>query len=85
MGKVYIVVEQYLGKTLSASEMQTVMFFYDELKFSIDLIDYLFDYCVGRGKKEFRYIEKVALSWADAGITTPKEASNHTGNADYNM
>lgn len=76
------VVEQYLGKTLSASEMQTVMFFYDELKFSIDLIDYLFDYCVGRGKKEFRYIEKVALSWADAGITTPKEASNHTGKYD---
>lgn len=76
------VVEQYLGKTLSASEMQTVMFFYDELKFSADLIDYLFDYCVGRGKKEFRYIEKVAISWADEGITTPKEASNHTGKYD---
>jgi len=69
------VVEQYLGKTLSPSEIKTLLFFYDELQFSAELIDYLFDYCVGRGKRDFRYIEKVALSWKEEGITNPKMAA----------
>ena len=46
------------------------------------MIDYLIQYCVGRGKKDFRYIEKVALSWAEAGITTPGQASKLAGKYD---
>lgn len=69
------VVEQYLGKTLSPSEMKTILFFSDTLHYSVDLIDYLIQYCVERGKKDFRYIEKVAISWAEEGITTPKQAA----------
>ena len=34
----------------------------------------LLQYCVDRGKKDFKYIEKVAVSWAEDGITTPKQA-----------
>ncbi len=69
------VVEQYLGKSLTVSDVKTVLFFSDELGFSNELIDFLFDYCVGRGKKDFRYIEKVAISWKEQGITTPKQAA----------
>lgn len=72
------VAEQYLGKTLSVSEIKTIFFFYDRLHFSIDLIDYLIQYCVDRGKKSFRYIEKVAVGWAEEGITTPKQAARQT-------
>lgn len=68
------IVEQYIGKTLTPSEVKTIFFIADRLSFSVDLIDYLVQYCVERGKKDFRYIEKVAISWAEAGITTPKEA-----------
>ena len=32
------------------------------------------EYCVGLGKKDFRYIEKVALNWAEDGISTAAQA-----------
>lgn len=73
--QILFVAEQYIGKPLSASEMKTILFFSDKLGFSVDLIDYLIQYCVEKGKKDFRYIEKVAISWAQEGITTPKQAA----------
>lgn len=71
------IVEQYIGRTLSPSEIKTIFFLQDKLAFSMDLIDYLVQYCVERGKKDFRYIEKVAISWAQAGVTTPKDAEKY--------
>ena len=68
------VTEQYLGRQLTRSDMETILFFYDRLGFSADLIDYLVQHCVERGKKDFRYMEKVALSWAEQGITDTKQA-----------
>lgn len=68
------IVEQYIGKTLTPTEMKTIVFISDKLGFSVDLIDHLVEYCVERGKKDFRYIEKVALSWAEEGVTTPEQA-----------
>lgn len=68
------IIEQYIGKPLSAAEIRTVFFIQDKLGFSMDLTDYLIQYCVERGKKDFRYIEKVAVSWAQAHVSTPKEA-----------
>lgn len=76
------VAEQYIGKPLSPGEITTLLFFSDRLGFSEDLIDYLIQYCVDKGKKDFRYIEKVAISWAQQGITTPKEASRLAGKYD---
>ena len=73
--QIIFVAEQYLGKPLSPSEIKTILFFTDRLNFSEDLIDYLIQYCVGKGKKDFRYIEKVAISWAEEGISTPEQAS----------
>ena len=71
------IMEQYLQKPLSASDINTVLFLTDKLHFSDDLIDYLVQYCVDRGKKDFRYIEKVAIGWAESGVTTPQEAEKH--------
>lgn len=73
--QILFITEQYLGKTLSTNEIKSVLFIYDKLGFSADLIDYLIQYCAGREKKDFRYIEKVAISWAEANITTPKQAA----------
>lgn len=73
--QILFVAEQYIGKPLSPAEIKTILFFTDRLGFSEDLIDYLIQYCVDKGKKDFRYIEKVALSWAEEGITTPKQAA----------
>lgn len=68
------VAEQYLGKTLSATDMKAITYFYDELGMSTDLIEYLIEYCVENGHKSMHYIQKVALSWADRKIRTPEEA-----------
>lgn len=71
------IMEQYLQKPLSVADINTILFLSDKLHFSDDLIDYLVQYCVDRGKKDFRYIEKVAVSWAENGVTTPQEAEKH--------
>ncbi len=68
------IAEQYLGKTLSATEMQKILFFYDGLGLSADLIEYLIEYCVSRNHKSIRYIETVATAWAQEGITSVEEA-----------
>lgn len=72
------IAEQYLGKTLSPSEISRILYFYQELHFSADLIEYLIEYCVSKGSKSIRYMEKVALSWAQAGITTVEMAKQET-------
>ena len=68
------IAEQYLGKTLSPTEMQKILFFYDGLGLSADLIEYLIEYCVSRNHKSIRYIETVATAWAQEGITSVEEA-----------
>lgn len=71
------IAESYLGKPLTSSEMKSILFFSDELHFSEDLIDYLIQYCIDRGKKDFKYIEAVAINWAEIGVTTPKQAEKY--------
>ena len=72
--QLFFIIEQYIGKPLSVKELETIRTISEEFGFSDDLIDYLVQYCVDRGKKDFRYIEKVALNWAEEGIRTPKQA-----------
>ena len=80
--RLLFITEQYLKKTLSPSDMKTILFLSDKLGFSEDLIDYLIQYCVDRGKKDLRYIEKVAVNWAQEGITTPKQAARYASKYD---
>lgn len=71
-----MVTEQYIARQLTRTDIETILFLYDRLGFSIDLIDYLVQHCVERGKKDFRYMEKVALAWHEQGITSPADAQN---------
>jgi len=75
--QLYFVAEQYMGKPLSVTEIQKINYFFDTLHFSIDLIEYLIEYCVENGHKSMHYIESVALAWADAKITTVTDAKNN--------
>ena len=78
------VIEQYMGRPLSTKETNSIVYFYDGLKLSSDLIEYLFEYCVEHNKKSINYIEKVALSWASKNIHTIAEAKEETSNhTDY--
>ena len=62
------VAEQYLKKPLTPTEMKTMLFIYDGLGFSADLIEYLIEYCVGKGKTSMRYIESTAMNWAEDSV-----------------
>ena len=83
--QILFIAEQYLKKTLSANDIRSILFITDYLHFSDDLIDYLLQYCVQRGKKDFRYIEKVAINWAEEKVSTPKEAQNYSGKYDKSV
>ena len=75
------IIERYTGHALTGTDMNTIFFFYDTLQMSVDLIEYLFEYCVSLCKKNMRYIEAVAISWAEKGIKTVSAAK--TLNAIY--
>lgn len=79
------IAETYIGKPLTPSEIKTILYFTDVLHFSEDLIDYLLQYCVDKGKKDFKYIEKVAVNWAEQGITTPEQAQKVSSRYDKNV
>ncbi len=79
------IASSYLGKPLTPTEMKSILFYTDVLHFSDDLIDYLIQYCVDRGKRDFKYIDKVAISWAEEGITTPKQAQRYATKYDKSV
>ena len=51
--------------------------FIDYLGFDEQLILYLIEYCVSNEHTNMRYIEKVAISWSDKGITDIQSAGKY--------
>lgn len=68
------IAEKYLGKTLSYSETEKLLYFYDQMHMSVDLIDHLIQMCVETGHPSIHYIESVARAWAKEGIDTVEKA-----------
>lgn len=68
------IAEQYLGKTLTKTDMDAIAYFYDSLEMSADLIEYLIESCVEGGHNSIHYIQSVAMNWYKAGIHTKEEA-----------
>ncbi len=68
------IAEQYLNKTLTLSDIESITYFYEQLNMSADLIEYLIESCVEAGHKSMHYIQKVAISWSESGITTKEQA-----------
>ncbi len=66
-----------LGKFLSQQDMSLLFSFHDWLGLPIDVIDLLISYCVSNGHYGMRYIEKVALGWAEEGIDTAEKAAEY--------
>lgn len=71
----YEVATKILGKPLSTNDTIILYSFYDWLRLPKDVILVLLEYCVSLGKTSMRYIEKVAISWADQEINTLRRAN----------
>ena len=74
VSELVFIIETYLRHPLNSTEMNTVFFWYDGLKFSGELIEYLVEYCITNGHASLRYMDKVAIGWAENGIDTIEKA-----------
>lgn len=68
------ITEQYLGRTLNQSDLNIIFFWYDELQFSIELIEFLIENCVAKGHTSLHYMQKIAEDYAARQIHTVDEA-----------
>ena len=69
-------IEILLGRPLSPTEMTTYLGWQEDFNFSSELILILLEYCVSKGKSDYRYIEKVAIAWHNMNITTIDDLQN---------
>ncbi|MBQ9118764.1 MAG: DnaD domain protein [Lachnospiraceae bacterium] len=67
-----------LERLLKPSDIQFVLYLYESIGFSAELIVHLYEYCASRNKKSHSYIESVALAWAKEGIDTVEKAEAST-------
>lgn len=74
VSELLFVTEHYLKRPLTPTDINTILFWYDRLAFSADLIEYLIEYCIGKGHTSIRYMDKVALGWQAEGIATVEQA-----------
>ena len=79
----YSTAQKKLGKVLSSSDINILYSFYDWLRLPVEVIVMLIEYCVSIGKKNMRYIEKVAIDWADMGITNIDKAEEYLKEKEY--
>ena len=76
--QLFFIAEQYLQRPITSSEQSDFIYYYDTLHFSADLIEYLLEYCISKGSGSRHYMRKVALAWAEAGITTVLQAKQES-------
>lgn len=76
------IIEIYLERLLTPTDVQLILYLYETLNFSTELIMHLYDYCVSKGKRNTSYIEAVALAWAEEGVDSVEKAE--ASSAKYN-
>lgn len=69
-------VPDQLGRLISPAECSTLVYLYEGAGLPADVIVMLVGYCVSFGKGNMRYIEKMAISWAEEGIDTYEKAES---------
>lgn len=77
LAHLFSIIQQMLNKNLSSNDYKTIYSFIDYLNLPEQVILILFEYCISINKTSMRYIETVAYSWYDSGITTVEEAEKY--------
>ncbi|MBR5970702.1 MAG: DnaD domain protein [Lachnospiraceae bacterium] len=74
LSMVLFAAEKYFNRVLSNTEMQTILYIYEDLAFSSELLDYLLQYTAENAKGRFApYMEKTALAWHAEGLRTVED------------
>ncbi len=72
------IAQQYLNKVFTQRECAVYAYLYDGLQMSIELLEFLTEYCVQNNHTSIRYIETVALNWHENQIDTVERAKAYT-------
>lgn len=78
ISELFFIIETYLKHPMATTDINTVLYWYDELHFSTELIVFLVEYCISEGHSSMHYMDKVALRWSEDKITTVAEAKENT-------
>ena len=70
-------VQTYIEKIFTSIDTEKLAYLYDVVGMSKDLLEYIAEISVQKGKKNLNYIERVALQLHEKGITTVEEAKEH--------
>lgn len=71
------IAQRYLNKIFTQRELEVFAYLYDGLHMSVEILEYLVEYCVQNGHTSIRYIETVGLSWHEKGFSTVEEAKTY--------
>ncbi len=66
--------QTYLGKTLSSTDINSILYMVDGLGLGTDFIEYIMETCISSGLKTLSCIEKRAVEYVRKGITTVEDA-----------
>ncbi len=72
-------IEFHLG-TLTKTQLNDLMYFYDELKMPADLLEYLYEYCIDSKCTTAKYIRAVALNWHENSLIRRSDAVRYVKN-----
>jgi DnaD/phage-associated family protein len=75
--EMYKTIEYMFSRPLSTKELQIINSWIEDLFFTPELVTLLVEYCIGKQKKDFNYMNKVALTWYDKKIKTYDDAMSH--------
>ncbi|MBQ7574438.1 MAG: DnaD domain protein [Clostridia bacterium] len=77
LSELCILAQSLLGKTINSKDMETLYWIYDRLGMSVPVIVMILEYCADKDKRSMAYVEKVAVSWSERGISTIEEAQSY--------
>lgn len=69
--------QQYFPQPFTYSDTERISYWYLKFNRSIEVIDYLIDYCASHDHPNTKYMNKVALEWHKKGFRTLAEIRNH--------
>ncbi|MBQ2940996.1 MAG: DnaD domain protein [Clostridia bacterium] len=77
LSEMYTIAESLMAKPLTQNDILTLYSLYDWLGMPVEVILMIIEHAVSLGKKSMRYIETIALSWSENGITTAEAATEY--------
>ena len=79
------VAEQFLGRTVTQTDTNFIIWLLEDMGFSEELTEYLFEYCVDKGHRKVSYMRAVAVGWKNAGVKDVETARAQAASFDENV